>query len=187
MSPILYVLMTIIMYQDLRRPLFPYNTEVDEMFRYACKITSLNTCFNHINFHSQVDKVFPVHANPTDFFLQLFSSTFLNEKDGSLHFLYQFILHRARLNAGGKLLPELVQFYRWIHNELNYTVTFDDAKSNKVTVKKMLDLYLERHYLGEEKERIVGMFESVAGIYISKSSLPESMQTSMWCWAFSTL
>ena len=40
---------------------------------------------------SQVDEVFPVHANPTDFFLQLFSSSFLNEKDGSY---FVSILHR---------------------------------------------------------------------------------------------
>ena len=119
-----------------------------------------------INFASQVDEVFPVHANPTDFFLQLFSSSFLDEKDGSLYILYQFILHRPELNAGGMLLPELVQFYRWVHNELNYTVTFDDAKHKNVTVEEMLKLYLERHYHGEERERIFGMFQAVAGNYM---------------------
>ena len=86
--------------------------------------TSVHAHFNHCNFTSQVNEVFPVHANPTDFFLQLFSSSFLDEKDGSLYILYQFILHRPKLNAGGMLLPELVWFYRWVHNELNYTVTF---------------------------------------------------------------
>ena len=112
-----------------------------------------------------MDKVFPVHANPTDFFLQLFSSSFIDEKDGSLHILYQFILHRAKLNAGGKLLPELVQFYRWIHNELNYTVTFDDANLKDVTIEEMLNLYLDKHYLGKEKEKIIALFKAVTGIY----------------------
>ena len=114
-------------------------------------------------FASQVDEVFPVHANPTDFFLQLFSSTLLHEEDGYLYILYQFILHRPKLNAGGMLLPELVQFYRWVHNELNYTVTYDDAKLKKVTVEEMLNLYLERHYLSEEKKRISNLFQAVAG------------------------
>ena len=111
-----------------------------------------------------MDEVFPVHANSTDFFLQLFSSSFLDEEDGSLYILYQFILHRAKLNAGGKLLPELVKFYRWIHNELNYTVTFDDAKLKNVTVEEMLNLYLEKHYLGKEKDKIFALFKAVAGI-----------------------
>ena len=133
------------------------------MFRYNM-ITVCMIGFNHFNFASQVDEVFPVHANPTDFFLQLFSSSFLNEKDGSLYILYQFILHRPKLNAGGMLLPELVWFYRWVHNELNYNVTFDDAKLKKVTVEEMLNLYLERHYRGEEREKIIELFEAVAGI-----------------------
>ena len=84
-------------------------------------------------------------------------------KDGSLYILYQFILQRAKLNAGGKLLPKLVQFYRWIHNELNYTVTFDDPRLKEVTVEKTLNVYLDKHYLGKEKENIFAMFKAVTG------------------------
>ena len=109
-----------------------------------------------------MDEICPVHANPTDFFLQLFSSTILDNDDCPLYSLYQFILLRPKLNAGGMLLPDLVKFYLWSHNELSYTVTLDDAK--RVTVGEMLKLYLEKHYLGEDKERIVEMFEAVAGI-----------------------
>ena len=69
----------------------------------------------------------------------------------------QFILLRPKL----LLLPDLVRFYLWSHNELNYTVTLDDAK--RVTVGEMLNLYLEKHYFGEDKERIVETFEAVAG------------------------
>ena len=113
------------------------------------------------NFARQMNEVFPVHANPKDFFLQLFSSTFLDEKDGPLYILYQFILLRPKLNAGGMLLPDLVKFYLWSHNALNHTVTLDYAK--RVTVGEMLNLYLEKHYFGEDKERIVETFEAVAG------------------------
>ena len=108
-----------------------------------------------------MEKVFPVHANPMDFFLQLFSSTILDEEDGPLSILYQFILLRPKLNAGGMLLPDLVKFYLWSHNELNYTVTLDDAK--RVTVGEMLNLYFDKHYLGEDKEKIVETFEAVTG------------------------
>ena len=108
-----------------------------------------------------MNEVFPVHANPTDFFLQLFSSTILHKDDCPLYSLYQFILLRPKLNAGGMLLPDLVKFYLWSHNELNYTVTLDDAK--RVTVGEMLNLYLEKHYFGEDKDKIVETFEAVAG------------------------
>ena len=108
-----------------------------------------------------MDEVFPVHANPTDFFLQFFSSTILDKEDSYLYSLYQFILLRPKLNAGGMLLPDLVNFYLWSHKELNYTVTLDDAK--RVTVGEMLNLYLEKHYLGGDRKRIVETFETVAG------------------------
>ena len=94
-------------------------------------------------------------------FFSCFHLQFLIRKIVNLYCLYQFILLRPKLNAGGMLLPDLVRFYLWSHNELNYTVTLDDAK--RVTVGEMLNLYLEKHYFGEDKERIVETFEAVAG------------------------
>ena len=147
--------------QMVKKPLLPYNAEINEMFRYHITVFIVFVICIKILSHRQMDEVFPVHANPTDFFLQLFSSTTLDKEEGYLYSLYQFILLRPKLNAGGMLLPDLVNFYLWSHNELNYTVTLDDAE--KVTVGEMLNLYLEKHYLGGDKKRIVETFETVAG------------------------
>ena len=110
------------------------------------------------NIFSSMIETFPVNANPKDFFLQLFSSTSLDKEDGPLYILYRFILQRPNLNAGGMLLPDLVNFYLWSHNELKYTVTLDDAK--RKTVGEVLNSFLEKR---ADKERILNLFEGVAG------------------------
>ena len=35
-----------------------------------------------------------------------------------------------RLKAGGALLPDLIEFYQWIHTELAYLVTRNYARKN---------------------------------------------------------
>ena len=37
--------------------------------------------------------------------------------------LSRFALMYPRLKAGGALLPDLIEFYQWIHRELAYLVT----------------------------------------------------------------
>ena len=109
--------------------------------------------------HSQLDEMCPILVTVEDFLLQLFSSTSLNDTSCPLYVLYQFVLRRPKLNAGGTLLPELVQFYTWLHNELSYIVTLDFAKT--VTVGGILETYLKRRST-EEKESVLGLFKAVA-------------------------
>ena len=41
--------------------------------------------------------------------------------------LTQFVLERPQLQAGGRLLPDLVEFYLWLHTQLAYIVSYDKA------------------------------------------------------------
>ena len=44
--------------------------------------------------------------------------------------LSKFALTYPRLKAGGALLPDLIEFYQWIHTELAYLVTKKYAQKN---------------------------------------------------------
>ena len=77
------------------------------------------------------------------FLLQFQSSTRLHNPTCELHVLYQFVLKRPLFNAGGRLLPDLVEFYLWLHEELAYCVLADDAEqlSIGVAMSTVLDSY----------------------------------------------
>lgn len=107
---------------------------------------------------SQLNEKSPVFASIPDFFLQMFSSTSLNEVTCHLYALYQFILRRPKLNAGGVLLPQLVQLYLWLHRLLNHRLPLDSA--NKITVAGM-GLYLESKFKIQNRSEIVQLVETV--------------------------
>ena len=44
--------------------------------------------------------------------------------------LSKFALVYPRLKAGGALLPDLIEFYQWIHTELAYLVTYNYAQNH---------------------------------------------------------
>lgn len=64
----------------------------------------------------------------------ILSSTNLHDKSCQLFTLYQFVLARPALNVGAIVLPKLVDLYCWIHNNLQYTVTVETAKSHSTQV-----------------------------------------------------
>lgn len=74
-----------------------------------------------------------------------------------LYILSQFALEYPRLKAAGALLPDLVEFYRWLHNELAYLVTQEYAEKHSIgevitkANKKYAGLNLEKLY-----ERVKG-------------------------------
>ena len=59
--------------------------------------------------------------------------------------LSQFVLQYPRLKMGIDLLPSVVELYQWLHTELTYVVTYDDAAAitlgrlAKVTTKYLPD------------------------------------------------
>ena len=46
--------------------------------------------------------------------------------------LTQFVLERPQLQVGGRLLPDLVEFYLWLHTQLAYIVSYDKATELKI-------------------------------------------------------
>ena len=57
-------------------------------------------------------------------------------EDSSVTEKYPLLSHFAKnlmvLQAGGVLLPELVEFYLWIHQDLKCTLSEDDAKNKSL-------------------------------------------------------
>ena len=81
-----------------------------------------------------LDTHYPESASKESFLLQILSSTRLHDSKNSLYVLYQFVLRRPLFNAGGRLLPVLVDFYKWLHEEVAYCVTADDAQRLSIGV-----------------------------------------------------
>ena len=77
---------------------------------------------------------YPESASSRSFLLQLFASTSLQEPTCPFYVLYQFILRRPLFNAGGRLLPDLVNFYQWLHEEMSYNVSVETAQDLSISV-----------------------------------------------------
>ena len=90
-----------------------------------------------------LDEYYPQSATKESFLLQLLSSTRLHDPAGPLYVLYQFVLRRPLFNAGGRLLPDLVDFYRWLHEVMAYAVSPEDAQklSVEVAISTVLKTY----------------------------------------------
>ena len=74
--------------------------------------------------------------------------------------LTQFVLERPQLQAGGRLLPDLVEFYLWLHTQLAYIVSYDKATELKIgqVVERAVERYSKDFgtYIKELYERVKG-------------------------------
>ncbi len=67
-----------------------------------------------------------------------FSQTMLSSVDigdaskNEFYVLSKFVLEYPRLKAAGALLPDLLEFYQWIHSELAYLVTRKYAEKESI-------------------------------------------------------
>ena len=57
--------------------------------------------------------------------------------------LRQFTLEQKRLQVGGALLPDLVEFYKWIHTQLSHLVTYQRAK--QISIGNVISLTAKRY------------------------------------------
>ena len=69
-------------------------------------------------------------------------------------------MQRAQLEAGGHLLPDLVEFYLWLHNQLAYVVSKDKAAELKVG--QVIDKAVAR-YTTDLAKRVKDLYERVKG------------------------
>uniref|UniRef100_A0A1X7UCD1 RING-type domain-containing protein n=1 Tax=Amphimedon queenslandica TaxID=400682 RepID=A0A1X7UCD1_AMPQE len=109
-----------------------------------------------------------------DFLTILLSSTMLHDKKCELFTLYQFILTRPALNVGAIVLPKLVDLYCWIHNNLQFKVTFEIARSQ--SVRTVLESLLDQFFPGKkvkEMTKIEVMIEQYGNLRHFFKCLPE--------------
>lgn len=58
---------------------------------------------------------------------RVLSSADLTDPGQELYSLSRFVLEYPRLRIGFDLLAGVVELYQWLHNELAYVVSYDDA------------------------------------------------------------
>ena len=84
-----------------------------------------------------------------------------SHQENSEYVLAQFALQYQHLQLGGAMLPELVEFYQWIHQELAHVITHEDA--TKITLRRAVRV-LAKSYSPEEGERLMGLYNRLKGI-----------------------
>ena len=77
------------------------------------------------------------------------------------YFLGQFALLRRQLEIGGNLLPNLVEFYQWLHQELSHVVTRNDAET--IPLSRAVRV-LAKSYSPEEGDRLHSLFKKMKGL-----------------------
>lgn len=74
--------------------------------------------------------------------------------------LSRFSLQWRRLQVGGELLPDLVEFYQWLHTDLAHVVSYEMAC--KVKIKNIIDRAV-RKYSSDMGEHLFQLFTRVKG------------------------
>ena len=74
---------------------------------------------------------YPYFPTEKDFTHSVVSSGDISHHSEGEHFrlLSRFALMWPRLQAGGVLLPDLVEFYQWLHSSLAHIVSYDTASN----------------------------------------------------------
>ena len=68
------------------------------------------------------------------------------------------------LQLGGALLPDLVEFYQWIHTHLSYLVTYERA--TKISIGNVISLSAKR-YSQKVCTNLTNLFERIISKYNS--------------------
>ena len=65
-----------------------------------------------------------------------------------LFVLHQFTQERRILQIGGALLPDIVEFYQWIHTELSHLVTYQNAGEISIgaIIKRSAKRYSQEYF-----------------------------------------
>ena len=91
-----------------------------------------------------LEQHYPHPATEKDFMKSLVDTTEANNCNSThLLVLRQFTFEWKKLQIGGMLLPDLVEFYQWIHTELSHLVTFQRAE--EISIGKIISLSAKRY------------------------------------------
>lgn len=104
----------------------------------------------------KLEQCYPCAPNKYDFRKNLISAR--QTSCSYLYLLDRFYVEQERLQIGGVLLPDLVEFYQWIHTHLQHIVTYERAKS--ITIGEVIELSTTR-YSSEECSYLKSLFERV--------------------------
>ena len=90
----------------------------------------------------------------------ILSSVDIGDAKNKLYVLSKFVLEYPRLQAAGALLPDLLEFYQWIHTELAYLVTRKYAETESI---EAVITTAEQKYAGIDLNKL---YERVKGIIL---------------------
>ena len=106
-----------------------------------------------------LEQSYPYPATENDYMNSLVNATEKNSCSSThLLALNLLTLERKKLQAGGTLLPDLIEFYRWIHSQLSHLVTYERAK--EITIGQVINLTAKR-YSPEICEHLTNLFKRV--------------------------
>ena len=92
--------------------------------------------------------------------------------------LTQFVLERPQLLAGGHLLPDLVEFYLWLHTQLAYIVSYDNATELKIG--QVVERAVER-YSKDYGKHVKDLYDRVKGKKSEGGMFIRNLYTSSLC------
>ena len=72
----------------------------------------------------------------------------------------EFVLNYERLRVGGTLLPKLIEFYKWLHSQLAYQLTREQAE--KYTAKQIVDV-VAKHCSMPTRDHLLKLYAEVKG------------------------
>ena len=128
---------------------------------------------NHLSIHKSMfiqmlscralDQQYPHLVTENDYMKDLIMAREAqNLNDSHLFPLHLFSLENERLQLGGALLPDLVEFYLWIHTHLSHLVTYE--KAQQITIGKVISLSAKR-YSQKLCEHLTDLFKRIIGTY----------------------
>ena len=109
---------------------------------------------------------FPHLPTEEEFSQSMLASVNLSNVTKNPHYvLSKFALVYPRLKAGGALLPDLIEFYQWIHTELAYLVTYNYAQNHGL---EEVITKADQKYEGLD---LCQLYERVKGVYLTSVHL----------------
>lgn len=94
-------------------------------------------------FSRLLDGQYPWFPDEKSLTQAVLSEVHISSPDGNdLYALSQFVMEYHRLKLGSDLLPGILELYQWLHTELAYAVTYEDA--TKITLGRLAKVVAKR-------------------------------------------
>lgn len=106
-----------------------------------------------------LEQHYPHPATENDYMKSLVNATEDNNCSYThLFALNLFTLEQKKLQVGGALLPDLMEFYKWIHTQLSHLMTYERAK--QITIGQVINLTAKR-YSSEICDHLTSLFKRI--------------------------